>query len=83
MDTFVELLCPECRKHWERDPNELPEPTERFVCPDCGAERDVSEFTRTETDFEVLERIQGMRDGAQPEVDTGDRTTPDLPDEER
>jgi predicted RNA-binding Zn-ribbon protein involved in translation (DUF1610 family) len=54
METFVELLCPECSKHWEATPSALPDPDESFDCPNCGERRRPSEFTRTARDLEVL-----------------------------
>lgn len=54
METFVELLCPECNKHWEATPAALPNTDESFDCPDCGERRPLSEFARTTRDLEVL-----------------------------
>ncbi|MFQ3319438.1 MAG: DNA-directed RNA polymerase subunit RPC12/RpoP [Natronomonas sp.] len=54
MEAFVELVCPDCEKHWENSADELPAPDESLVCPDCGARHSLSEFARTNRDLEVL-----------------------------
>lgn len=53
-EAFVQLLCPVCGKDWQANLNELPEPGEEVTCDDCDAARPISEFTRTQRDFEVL-----------------------------
>ncbi len=58
VETYVRLLCPECGKHWESGPDELPEPQRQFNCPNCHATRSTSEFTRTERDLETLKQLQ-------------------------
>ena len=55
--TYVRLLCPECSKDWETDPDDLPEPTELFHCPNCHASRHTSEFARTDHDLQTLKRL--------------------------
>ncbi|MDL5362360.1 hypothetical protein [Halalkalicoccus sp. NIPERK01] len=57
-ETFVRLLCPECRKTWERKPGDLPAHTEAFACDGCGTERRTAEFTRTDRDLDVLKQFQ-------------------------
>jgi DNA-directed RNA polymerase subunit RPC12/RpoP len=54
MEAFVELVCPECSKHWEASLSELPGPKASFDCPDCGSRRPLSEFARTSRDLEVI-----------------------------
>jgi len=56
-EAWIQLHCPECDNDWESSPSALPEPGEPFSCPDCGARRPVSEFTRTQRDFEILEEF--------------------------
>lgn len=53
-EAFVELVCPDCRKHWESTPSKLPAPDKSFDCPDCGTRRRLAEFTRTSLDLEVV-----------------------------
>ena len=57
VETYVRLLCPECGKHWEESPNELPEPARTFHCSDCDASRRLSEFARTEHDLEAMRAL--------------------------
>ena len=57
VEAFVQLLCPACRKAWERAPRELPAPSEPFDCPACGESRRTAEFMRTDRDLEVLKRL--------------------------
>lgn len=54
MEAFVELVCPECEKHWEESPSNLPDPDASFDCPDCEGRHPLSEYARTNTDLEVL-----------------------------
>jgi rubredoxin len=37
---------------------DLPAADADFTCPDCGAERPVAEFMRTERDLEVLKEFE-------------------------
>lgn len=55
VETYARLLCPECGKHWEKSPKELPEPARTFHCPNCHASRRLSEFARTEHDLEAMQ----------------------------
>lgn len=57
-ETFVRLLCPDCQKTWERNPNQLPAHTDRFACDGCEAEYRTAEFTRTDRDLDVLKQFQ-------------------------
>jgi len=57
-ETYVRLLCPDCRKGWESTPAELPAPDAGFSCPDCGADRRLSEFARTEHDLQTLKTLR-------------------------
>jgi predicted RNA-binding Zn-ribbon protein involved in translation (DUF1610 family) len=56
-EAYVQLTCPSCDKHWEADANDMPDPKEPFVCPDCGSEHPTAEFARTERDLEVLREL--------------------------
>jgi predicted RNA-binding Zn-ribbon protein involved in translation (DUF1610 family) len=56
-ETYVRLLCPACGKAWEAAPGDLPDPSEPFSCPDCGAGRRTAEFARTDRDLETLKRL--------------------------
>ncbi|PSQ60863.1 MAG: hypothetical protein BRD23_01425 [Halobacteriales archaeon SW_9_67_25] len=56
-ETYVRLLCPECKKGWESSPSELPESSRTFHCPNCHASRRLSEFMRTEHDLKTLQRL--------------------------
>lgn len=58
-EAFVQLLCPECNKSWERTPSDLPDHDEQFSCPDCDATRRTAEFARTDRDLETLKRLEG------------------------
>lgn len=53
-ETYVRLLCPECRKQWETRPTSLPDPSMPFDCPGCRANRRLSEFARTEHDLRAM-----------------------------
>lgn len=57
-ETYVRLLCPECKKEWESSPSELPESSETFYCPNCGEARPISEFMRTEHDLRTLKKLR-------------------------
>jgi predicted RNA-binding Zn-ribbon protein involved in translation (DUF1610 family) len=56
-ETYVRLLCPECKKDWEDSPGELPESNRTFHCPNCHASRKMAEFTRTEHDLKTLKQL--------------------------
>lgn len=56
-ETYVRLLCPECGKHWEQQPSDLPEPARTFHCPGCHASRRLSEFARTEHDLRTMREL--------------------------
>jgi len=53
-EAYVRLLCPECGKHWESTPSDLPEHTSSFHCPGCHASRRLAEFARTDHDLATL-----------------------------
>ncbi|WP_435095606.1 hypothetical protein [Halarchaeum sp. P4] len=55
---YVQLLCPDCSKHWEESPKDLPKPEKNYDCPDCGATYRTSEFMRTDRDLENLKQLQ-------------------------
>ncbi|MFB6146947.1 MAG: hypothetical protein ABEJ08_04600 [Halobacteriaceae archaeon] len=56
-ETYVRLLCPECKKGWEASPDELPAHDSNFSCPDCHATRLTAEFMRTDRDLETLKQL--------------------------
>lgn len=55
METFVELVCPDCEKYWEAAPSDLPASDDPFDCPDCGERRPLAEFTRSSRDLEIIQ----------------------------
>lgn len=57
-EAYVRILCPECTKAWESTPRALPAPKASFQCPDCGEQRRLSEFMRTERDLETIRELQ-------------------------
>ena len=57
-EAYVRLLCPDCTKEWESSPRDLPVPENSFQCPECGEQRRLSEFMRTERDLETLRNLQ-------------------------
>ncbi|WP_267639782.1 DUF7836 family putative zinc-binding protein [Haloarchaeobius amylolyticus] len=58
VETYVRLMCPECRKDWESNPGSLPGPRKNFSCPNCHATRRTAEFMRTEHDLDALRQLQ-------------------------
>jgi DNA-directed RNA polymerase subunit RPC12/RpoP len=56
-EPWIQLHCPDCTEQWEENPVNLPAPDEEFQCPHCGARHPVSEFTRANRDFEILEEF--------------------------
>lgn len=56
-EAWIQLSCPNCDKDWEESPSAIPGPSEEFPCPDCGKRRPVSEFARTQRDFEIVEEF--------------------------
>jgi ssDNA-binding Zn-finger/Zn-ribbon topoisomerase 1 len=57
-EAHVRLVCPECSKNWQAQPDELPEITANFHCPNCRATRRTSEFMRTEHDLRTLKQLR-------------------------
>jgi predicted RNA-binding Zn-ribbon protein involved in translation (DUF1610 family) len=57
-EAFVQLVCPDCTKDWEAPPMDLPTADADFTCPDCGTERPVAEFMRTDRDLRVLKEFE-------------------------
>lgn len=53
-EAFIELLCPDCEKHWESSPTTLPAPDADFQCPDCAARHRTAEFMKNTRSLEVL-----------------------------
>lgn len=56
-ETRVRLLCPECGKNWQTNPEQLPASRKNFHCPNCHATRRTSEFMRTEHDLRTLQQL--------------------------
>lgn len=54
-EAWVTLECPNCHETWESNPGDLPAPGEEFTCNHCGETRSISEFTKTQRGFEILE----------------------------
>ena len=57
VETFVRLLCPECRKDWQQNPTDLPDHRSNFTCSACGVTRRLAEFMRTERDLQTLRQF--------------------------
>jgi len=57
-EAFVRLLCPECRKDWQKSPTDAPDVRSNFSCPNCHATRRFAEFLRTERDLETVKQFQ-------------------------
>jgi ssDNA-binding Zn-finger/Zn-ribbon topoisomerase 1 len=57
-EAHVRLVCPECSKHWQSTPSDLPDHDRTFHCPACHASRRLAEFTRTEHDLKTLKGLQ-------------------------
>lgn len=53
----VRLLCPECTKHWQERPQDLPAHDANLSCPGCHATRRTAEFMRTEHDLRTLKDL--------------------------
>jgi len=53
-EAWLQLRCPDCDKHWEATPTDLPSPDTPFICDDCSEERSLSEFMKTTRDLELL-----------------------------
>lgn len=52
--SWVPLECIDCDKQWKQAPEELPVPGNEFVCDDCGSQRLIEEFVRTQEGLDVL-----------------------------
>ncbi len=59
-EAFVRLHCPECGKHWQKTPTEMPNVRSNFSCPNCHATRRAAEFLRTERDLETVKQFQEL-----------------------
>jgi predicted RNA-binding Zn-ribbon protein involved in translation (DUF1610 family) len=57
-EAAVQLLCPECAKHWRETPRELPDGGSTFHCPNCHASYRISEFMRTDRDLNAFKQLQ-------------------------
>jgi predicted RNA-binding Zn-ribbon protein involved in translation (DUF1610 family) len=58
VEAFVRLLCPECKKDWEKTPADLPGLRSNFSCPNCHATRRLAEFMRTDRDLETVKQFE-------------------------
>jgi len=56
-EAYVRLLCPECGKHWEQSPSELPAVDSTVHCAGCHASRRLSEYARTEHDLRMIKQL--------------------------
>jgi len=56
-EAWLQLRCPDCTKHWESTPTDLPSPDTAFTCGGCDAERSLSEFMKTTRDLELLREL--------------------------
>jgi predicted RNA-binding Zn-ribbon protein involved in translation (DUF1610 family) len=56
-EAAVQLLCPECTKHWRSTPRELPATDSLFHCPNCHASYRITEFMRTDRDLSTLKQL--------------------------
>ena len=54
VETYVRLLCPECGKNWESNPDDLPSHDDQFHCPNCHATRRTAELKSTLLPLEEL-----------------------------
>jgi predicted RNA-binding Zn-ribbon protein involved in translation (DUF1610 family) len=57
-EAAVQLLCPECAKHWRETPRQLPAGGSTFHCPNCHASYRISEFMRTDRDLNAFKQLQ-------------------------
>ncbi|MCU4799425.1 hypothetical protein OB920_03445 [Halobacteria archaeon HArc-gm2] len=56
--SWIDLECPSCGEDWEADPSDLPSPDATFECRNCGEERSMAEFTKTQRSLEILKEFQ-------------------------
>ena len=56
-EAWIQLQCPDCGEQWETNPADLHEPDREFACEHCDATRPLSEFAKTQRDFEILEEF--------------------------
>lgn len=56
-EASVTLECPNCAETWDANAVDLPSPGEEFTCNHCGATRSISEFTKTQRGYEILETL--------------------------
>ncbi|RJT06456.1 MULTISPECIES: hypothetical protein [Halococcus] len=57
-EAAVQLLCPECAKHWRSAPRDLPASDAVFHCPNCHASYRLTEFMRTDRDLTTLRQFE-------------------------
>ena len=55
---YVQLVCPNCDKDWEKAPTDLPKPDATFSCPDCAESYTLVEFARTKRDVETMRQLE-------------------------
>lgn len=51
---WIQLECVDCGQQWQANPANLPAPGNEFTCDECGAERPVAEFVKTQRGYDVL-----------------------------
>jgi DNA-directed RNA polymerase subunit RPC12/RpoP len=56
-NAYVRLVCPDCTKDWQTDPQSLPSHDEMYDCSECGTERRLAEFARTDHDLQTLKTL--------------------------
>ncbi len=56
-EAWVQLHCRKCDKRWQKNPKELPAPSESFACPACGLDDSMSTFLETARGLEILEHF--------------------------
>lgn len=63
-EAWVQLYCSSCEKRWKRTAREIPAPDTMFACPDCSAERPVTEFLLTQQDLQTIKNLHTGEDVA-------------------
>jgi len=58
-ESWIQLQCPACEKHWEANPADVAAPDADLECEDCGETRPAAEFTKTARDLEILREFHG------------------------
>lgn len=55
--SWVPLECIDCEEQWEQSPGELPAPDSDFECDQCGTNRPISEFVKTQQGLQILKQF--------------------------